>query len=188
MIAEENIQLLNDGAYGLIEISKLVSSLKDFARLDRKNSEQIDIHKCINSSVTIASNHIKDNNVNIILEYGEVPAISCFPSKLNQLFLNIITNACQAMKEKGGNLTIKTSHDEQNINISFADQGCGMDEETKHKMFDPFFTTKDVGEGTGLGMSISYKIIEAHNGNITVNSIIETGTVIDIQLPLNEKK
>ena len=188
VIAEENIQLLNDGAYGLIEISKLVSSLKDFARLDRKNSEQIDIHKCINSSVTIASNHIKDNNVNIILEYGEVPAISCFPSKLNQLFLNIITNACQAMKEKGGNLTIKTNHDEQNINISFADQGCGMDEETKHKMFDPFFTTKDVGEGTGLGMSISYKIIEAHNGNITVNSIIETGTVIDIQLPLNEKK
>ena len=188
VIAEENIQLLNDGAYGLAEISKLVTGLKDFARLDRQNSEQIDVHTCINSSVTIASNHIKDNNVNVILEYGEIPTISCFPSKLNQLFLNIITNACQAMKENGGNLTIKTSNDEQNINISFSDQGCGMDEDTKHKMFDPFFTTKDVGEGTGLGMSISYKIIEAHNGNISVNSITGTGTVIDIQLPLNEKK
>jgi len=188
VIVEENIQLLNDGAYGLVEISKLVTSLKDFARLDRQNSEQIDIHTCLNSSVTIASNHIKDNNVHVILEYdNNIPNISCFPSKLNQVFLNVITNACQSMKEHGGNLTIKTTNDEQDVIISFADQGCGMSKETKQRMFDPFFTTKDIGEGTGLGMSISYKIIEAHKGSIKVNTILGTGTVIDIHLPIKEK-
>jgi len=188
VITEESIQLLNDGAYGLVEISKLVISLKDFARLDRQNSEQIDIHKCINNSITIASNHIKDNNVDIILDYGEIPAIACFPSKLNQLFLNIISNACHAMKENGGSLVITTEHNDQNIVISFADEGCGMDEETRHKMFDPFFTTKDIGEGTGLGMSISYKIIEAHKGKVTVNSIVGKGSIIDIHLPITEKE
>ena len=187
-LVEENAQLINDSAYGLVEITKLVTSLKDFARLDRQNNEKINIHSCIDSSITIASNHIKGNNVEVVLEYGELPTISCFPSKLNQLFLNIIINACQAMKEKGGKLIIHTSHDDNDVHIKFTDQGCGMDEETKHKMFDPFFTTKEIGEGTGLGMSISYKIIEAHKGKIDVYSIVGKGTVIDIQLPINEQQ
>jgi len=189
VLAEENIQLLNDGTYGLTEISKLVMSLKDFARLDRQDTEQIDIHSCINSSVTIASNHIKDNSVVITKEYGEnISNISCFPSKLNQLFLNIITNACQSMKEKGGNLKISTIGDDEKIIIRFQDEGCGMDEETQQKMFDPFYTSKDIGEGTGLGMSIAYKIIEAHNGSIDVESAVYQGTTIDVCLPYNNIK
>lgn len=187
-LSEESVQLLNDGAYGLEEISKLVTSLKDFARLDRQSTEKFNIHRSLESSVIIASNHIKGNNVNVVKNYDErISEISCFPSKLNQLFLNIITNACQSMKAKGGTLTISTKGRDEKIEIQFKDEGCGMDEETQHKMFDPFFTSKDVGEGTGLGMSIAYKIIEAHHGTIEVQSTVGLGTIIDICLPYEIK-
>ena len=187
VLAEESVQLLSDGAYGLEEISKLVTSLKDFARLDRQNTEQIDINNCLDSSVTIASNHIKENNITLIKEYSELPKITCFPSKLNQLFLNIITNACQAMKDHGDTLTISTHKSGEGMIIRFQDQGCGMDEETQQKMFDPFFTSKDIGQGTGLGLSIAYKIIEAHNGSINVESKINEGTMIEVYLPYKSK-
>lgn len=183
IVADESVQLLNDGSYGLAEISKLVSSLKDFARIDRQSTEQIDIHTCLDNSVTIASNHIKDNDIKVIKEYSDLAKISCFPSKVNQLFLNIITNACQAMKDTGDTLTISTHKSGDNIMIQFQDQGCGMDENTQQKMFDPFFTSKDIGDGTGLGMSIAYKIIEAHNGKINVESEVGKGTTIDVLLP-----
>ncbi len=181
----ESEQLLGDGSYGLTEISKLVTSLKDFARLDRQSTEEIDLHDCIESSLTIASNHIRENNVEIDRHYTELPKISCIPSKLNQLFLNVITNACQAMSENGGTLTVLTQINNNHIRLSFKDQGMGMDEETKQKMFDPFFTSKDIGIGTGLGMSIAYKIIEAHRGSIDVESEIGLGTTISINLPID---
>jgi len=182
-LMEESTQLLGDGSYGLSEISKLVVSLKDFARLDRQNAEQIDLHNCIESSITIASNHIRENNVTVVRDFSELPRIACFPSKLNQLFLNIITNACQAMSENGGDLTVKTVKLDGRIRIDFVDQGVGMDQETQQKMFDPFFTSKDIGVGTGLGMSIAYKIIEAHNGTIDVDSRVGEGTTLSVTLP-----
>jgi len=183
-LMQESEQLINDGDYGLMEMSKLVKTLKDFSRIDRQSTEQVDVHDCIKSSITIASNHIRDNNVEVVENYASLPKISCFPSKLNQLFLNIITNACQAMAAKGGQLLIVTERQQEHVVIRFADQGIGMDKETQQKMFDPFFTSKNVGEGTGLGMSIAYKIIEAHSGKIDVESTIDKGTVISIALPL----
>ncbi len=184
-LMDESTQLLADGEYGLTEISKLVVSLKDFARLDRQNAEQIDLHSCIESSLTIASNHIRENNVIVSRDFSELTPISCFPSKLNQLFLNIITNACQAMSANGGELTVKTTQDADLIRIDFTDHGIGMDDDTKQKMFDPFFTTKEIGVGTGLGMSIAYKIIEAHNGSIEVESTVGEGTTLSIFLPVD---
>jgi len=184
-LMDESTQLLTDGEYGLTEISKLVVSLKDFARLDRQNAEQIDLHSCIESSLTIASNHIRENNVIVSRDFAELTPISCFPSKLNQLFLNIITNACQAIGTDGGELSVKTTQSQDLIRIDFTDQGIGMDEETKQKMFDPFFTTKEIGVGTGLGMSIAYKIIEAHNGSIEVESTVGEGTTLSIFLPVD---
>jgi len=183
-LVDESTQLLSDSSYGLSEISKLVVSLKDFARLDRQNSEQIDLHKCIESSLTIASNHIRENNVNVVRDFSTLPRIACFPSKLNQLFLNIITNACQAIGRDGGDLVVKTQALGEKIRIDFSDQGVGMDEETKQKMFDPFFTSKDIGVGTGLGMSIAYKIVEAHKGSIEVESELGKGTTLSITLPI----
>jgi len=184
-LIEESKQLITDGSYGLSEITKLVSSLKDFARLDRQNTEQIDIHDCLESSITIASNHIRENNVSIVRDFADLPKIACFPSKLNQLFLNIITNACQAMRDMNGSLTVRTAQVDGNIQLAFIDEGVGMDTETQQKMFDPFFTSKEIGEGTGLGMSIAYKIVEAHNGRIDVESEPGQGTTISITIPIS---
>jgi signal transduction histidine kinase len=184
-LIDESQQLLDDGIFGLKEISKLVVSLKDFSRLDRQAIESIDIHNCLESSLTIASNPIKENEVSVVREFGALPKITCSPSKLNQLFLNIITNACQAMHEQAGDLTIRTRRNDDEIRIDFIDQGIGMDEQTQQKMFDPFFTSKEIGQGTGLGMSIAYKIIEAHQGRIEVSSILNQGTTISVILPVN---
>jgi len=184
-ILKESEQLLDDSSHGLNEISHLVTSLKDFARLDRQATDEIDIHDCIESSIKIASNHIRENTVNVERLYETLPNIVCTPSKLNQLFLNIITNASQAMKENGGSLTIRTQLKGESIIVAFTDQGIGMDEETSQKMFDPFFTSKPIGEGTGLGMSIAYKIVQAHKGKIQVKSKPDHGTTIAVQLPIN---
>ena len=184
-IIDESQQLLDDSSHGLEEISKLVTSLKDFARLDRQSTAGVNIHDCIDSSLKIATNHIRENNVTIVREFDELPHIVCTPSKLNQLFLNIITNGCQAMKQDGGQLTVKTRLKDESIVISFNDQGIGMDDKTVQKMFDPFFTSKPIGEGTGLGMSIAYKIVQAHNGKIQVKSKPGVGTTLAIQLPID---
>lgn len=180
----ESEQLLNDGEYGLDEISKLVVSLKDFARLDRQAIEHVDVHDCIESSLTIASNHIKENNVTVERHFADLPRTQCIPSKLNQLFLNIITNACQSMNDGGGVLSVTSKQVDDELHLSFKDQGTGMDEETQQKMFDPFFTSKEIGVGTGLGMSIAFKIVEAHNGRILVDSSLGQGTDITVVLPV----
>ncbi|MCH2190035.1 MAG: ATP-binding protein [Gammaproteobacteria bacterium] len=182
-LLEESHQLLEDGSYGLNEMTKLVGSLKDFARLDRQAIDHVDVHECVESSLTIASNHIRDNNVTVVREFSKLPKINCIPSKLNQLFLNIITNACQAMSESGGQLTVRTLDDNDFIRINFLDQGTGMNEDTRLKIFDPFFTSKKIGVGTGLGMSIAFKIIEAHKGRIDIDSEIGIGTNVTVILP-----
>jgi len=182
-VLQESKELLGDGAYGLAEISKLVSNLRDFSRLDRQSTEHIDLHECLESSLKIASPHIRDHNVEIERLYGGLPKISCIPSKLNQLFLNIITNACQAMESGSGLLKIETALEQEKVMVVFTDNGIGMDEKTKQKMFDPFYTSKEIGKGTGLGMSIAFKIIEAHGGNMKVESKEGVGTQISVILP-----
>ncbi len=184
-VFEENEDLLSDSRHGLDEISHLVKSLKDFSRLDRQSTDKVNVHDCLESSIKIASNHIRENNVDIKRVFGDLPDIVCIPSKLNQLFLNIITNAAQAMKDDGGCLTIETQVQQGYAVIKFIDEGIGMDEKTMQKMFDPFFTSKPIGEGTGLGMSIAYKIVQAHQGKIEVQSELNQGTAITIELPLN---
>ena len=184
-VYKESLQLLDDSDHGLSEISNLVMSLKDFSRLDRQSTDEINIHRCIENALKIASNPIKENNIIIKKMFDDLPNIVCIPSKLNQLFLNIITNAAQAMKDNGGELSIQTQRKNDTVVISFMDQGVGMDEATTHKMFDPFFTSKPIGEGTGLGMSIAYKIVQVHNGKIQVTSKLGVGTTIAVQLPIN---
>jgi signal transduction histidine kinase len=146
------------------------------------------MEECLDNTLTIATNHIKENNVTVERQYGGTPKIECIPSKLNQLFLNIVTNASQAIGTGGGSLTIKTEHVGENIVIDFTDTGEGMDEETQHKMFDPFFTSKPIGQGTGLGMSIAYKIVEAHKGSISVNSELGKGTTMTVTLPIEAEE
>jgi len=124
------------------------------------------------------------NHIEIVKQYGtDVPEIKCYSGKINQVFLNLISNAIDAISEKG-TIWITTQIKNHSLMISIKDTGCGMNADTLNKLFDPFFTTKPVGQGTGLGLSITYGIIQEHNGKIEVTSEPNKGTEFIIRLPL----
>lgn len=174
-------QLFNDTLYGLEQIAELVVGLKDFARLDRAMSEEVDLNDCIRSALVIARNGIKDK-ADIVLQLAELPRIPCAPSQINQVLLNLLNNAAQAI-DGFGQILLKTWADDSAVFVSLQDSGRGMSPEVLARIFDPFFTTKPVGQGTGLGLSISYKIIQDHGGQIRAASEPGRGTRFLIRLP-----
>ncbi len=182
-IVSEAKELLDDSSHGLNDISELVKNLRSFSRLDRQLIERFDVCEGLDNTLKIASSILKQSNVSVVKDYNEDVFLECNPSKLNQVFLNIITNAAQAIPETGGQLTISVKKIDDTVNIIFSDTGEGMDAETRAKIFDPFFTTKPIGEGTGLGMSISYKIVKEHRGQIEVQSEKDEGATITLSFP-----
>lgn len=180
------IKGINEGANRTAEI---VKGLKIFSRLDEDDLKKADVNEGLESTIIIANN-LLNNKIQVITEYDhELPLIECFAGKLNQVFLNIVSNAVYAIQKQfgdnpGGELLIKTHHDTDNIYITIKDNGIGMDEQTQKKIFEPFFTTKEVGEGTGLGMSITYNTIKKHQGQIIVNSKLGEGTEFILQIPI----
>ncbi len=181
--------LLNGITEGSSRTAEIVKGLRIFSRLDEDDLKLADINEGMDSTLVIVRNTL-GTNIDIVKDYSSIPPIECYPGKLNQVFLNIVTNGLQAIKakfndERGGQLTIRTySPDEDHIAISIKDNGIGMDENTMKKVFEPFFTTKDVGEGTGLGMSIVYNTINKHNGKIEFDSRLGEGTEFTITLPV----
>jgi two-component system NtrC family sensor kinase len=177
---------ITDGAKRTAEI---IRSLRNFSRLDEDDLKPIDINEGLHSTLVLVKNALPDN-VKVIKDFGNLPKVECLPGKINQVFMNLISNAIQAIKSnvKGRKeelLTIRTWYEENTVKISIKDTGTGMTEEVKHKIFEPFFTTKDVGEGTGLGLSIVFSIIEKHKGHIDVLSEVDQGTEFIITLPAN---
>lgn len=181
LLVDDFTQLFSDTLYGLEQIAELVVGLKDFARLDRAMSEEVDLNECIRSALVIARNGIKDK-AETILQLGELPRIPCAPSQINQVLLNLLNNAAQAI-DGFGQILVKTWADDRAVCISVQDSGRGMPSEVLARIFDPFFTTKPVGQGTGLGLSISYKIIQDHGGQIRAASEPGRGTRFLIRLP-----
>jgi signal transduction histidine kinase len=181
LLVEDFTQLFSDTLYGLEQIAELVVGLKDFARLDRAMSEEVDLNECIRSALVIARNGIKDK-AETILQLGELPRIPCAPSQINQVLLNLLNNAAQAI-DGFGQILVKTWADDSAVFVSLQDSGRGMPPEVLARIFDPFFTTKPVGQGTGLGLSISYKIIQDHGGQIRAASEPGRGTRFLIRLP-----
>ncbi|WP_419802433.1 7TM diverse intracellular signaling domain-containing protein [Mucilaginibacter sp.] len=180
--------LLNGIHEGATRTADIVKGLKIFSRLDEDDLKKADINEGIISTLTIANNLI-GNKIQVIRDLGNIPVIECYPGKLNQVFLNIISNAVFAIQEKfdnqpGGILKITTTYDETYLFIKIEDNGTGMSEATKNKIFEPFFTTKNVGVGTGLGMSIVYNTIKKHNAEIYLNSTEGVGTEFIMQLNL----
>ena len=178
-------ELLKDADYGLGQISDLVLTLKDFSRVDRALTDQIDMNAGLDSTLKICHNMLK-GRIEVVRHYGELPYIECAPSQINQVFLNLITNAAQAIKGEGL-ITLSTAAEKDGIVVRVRDNGAGMPESVRARIFEPFYTTKDVGQGTGLGLSIVYRIIEEHGGSIDVSSEVGVGTEFVVRLPLHQQ-
>jgi hypothetical protein len=178
------LQGIEDGASRTTEI---VKGLRNFSRLDEAEIKLANINAGLDSTIILLQGSI-NGRIKLNKAYGDIPEVECYAGKLNQVFMNILTNGIQAIQAKGlppgeGSITVQTRHTERDLIISFTDNGIGMSEEVKNKIFDPFFTTKEVGEGTGLGMSIVYSIIQMHEGSIVVESTKGVGTNITLTIP-----
>ncbi|KAA3635000.1 MAG: PAS domain S-box protein [Calditrichaeota bacterium] len=179
----ENIDKLNDINETAAErIIKIVQSLKNFARLDQSEKDTVDIHEGIESTLTLIHHEIK-NKIIIEKDYKLTSMINCYPNQLNQVFMNILVNAAQAI-EKEGTIKIKTYQQYSSAYIEISDTGKGIPESEQNRIFDPGFTTKGVGIGTGLGLSIVHQIIQHHNGDISLLSEENKGTTFTICLPI----
>lgn len=181
-VIKELIELVKDGLFGTGQVSEIVGNLKNFSRLDRSKVSHSNLNDSLNSTLLLAKHMLK--SVTVIKNFGEIPEITCAPSQINQVFLNLITNAVQAMPEERGTITLATRTDGDGVTVEVTDDGAGIPPEVMVRIFDPFFTTKEIGKGTGLGLSISYKIIEEHGGKISVESKPEMGTKFTVWLPL----
>ncbi|MBX2906330.1 MAG: sensor histidine kinase [Taibaiella sp.] len=187
-LKEEIAQLLKGISEGANRTEEIVKGLRIFSRLDEDDLKKADLNEGLDSTLVIANNLI-GMKIKLERKYSGLPLVECYPGKLNQVFLNMFSNAVYAIRKKfgdeeGGILTVSTRCDSDNVYVSIADNGIGMDESTKKRLFEPFFTTKEVGEGTGLGMSIAYNTIHKHNGSINIISEINKGTEFIIKLPL----
>jgi two-component system NtrC family sensor kinase len=187
---QKTFELLEDNSVVTVmaskRISRIVKSLKNFARLDEADFQKADVHEGLDSTLTLVHHELK-NKVEVIKNYGKLPLIYCFPNELNQVFMNLFVNAAQAIREKG-KITISTKKDKKHVDIKIADTGSGIPKEKLKNIFDPGFTTKGVGVGTGLGLSISYNIIKKHDGEIEVKSQVGKGTEFTIKLPIEQQR
>ncbi len=163
-------------------IVSIVKSLKTFARLEEPECRRTDVHTEIENALTLVHHEMK-NRIEVVRDFGELPAIECYPNHLSQVFMNLLVNACQAIDGKG-RIRIGTRSEGPNIIIEIEDSGRGIEASHRDKVFEAGFTTKGVGVGTGLGLAISSKIIKAHGGRLDVASKVGVGTTFTISLPV----
>jgi signal transduction histidine kinase len=169
--------------HGIEQIAGLVGNLRNFSRLDRCQVGAYSVNDGLESSLTLARHLLK--TIEVRRELADVPAIRCSPSQVNQIFLNLITNAAQATTSADARITVRSRREGTDcVAVEVEDNGTGIAPEVLPKIFDPFFTTKEVGKGTGLGLSIAYKIAEQHGGRIEVASTVGTGTRFTVVLPI----
>ncbi|MEG5057097.1 PAS domain S-box protein [Microcoleus sp. A2-C5] len=201
-IIEDLPKIVTSMKVGADRIRDIVLSLRTFSRLDEAEMKQVDIHEGIESTLMILQNRLKNKPdrppINLIKEYGKLPLVECYPGQLNQVFMNLLTNAIDAVEMEidkfsrtGKNLTItiRTEVTDNNcVAMRITDSGPGISEDVKLRLFDPFFTTKPVGKGTGLGLAISHSIVvEKHGGQLSCNSVLGEGSEFAIEIPLRQK-
>ena len=181
--------LIDESLEGLSRICRIVQDLKCFARTDANEKWMLtDLHECLDSTLNIATNEIKYKAV-VVKEYGVIPEVECLCSQLNQVFLNILVNAAQAMPDNArGVITVRTRREGSAVCIEIADNGCGIEPVALSRIFEPFFTTKPVGKGTGLGLSLSYGIVQRHGGRIEVDSEPGKGATFRVILPIQHSE
>ena len=182
-VLEDLDALTKDGLHGIEQIVELVTNLRNFSRLDRSKVASFNVNEGVRATLLIAKPALR--KVDVERKLGDIPSITCSPSQVNQVLLNLVTNAAQAMDKPRGRITVVTREDAPGtIAIEVDDNGKGIAEDSLPKIFDPFYTTKDVGKGTGLGLTIAYKIVKQHGGHIDVRSTLGVGTTVIVTLPV----
>ncbi|MFP4103063.1 ATP-binding protein [Coleofasciculus sp.] len=187
-IREDFPKIMDSMQVGTERIRQIILSLRNFSRLDEAEMKQVDLHEGIDNTLLILNSRLTQN-IEVIKQYGQIPLIECYPAQLNQVFMNIINNAIDELSIESGlakrQILIQTQQvNADHVEITIQDTGSGIPPDIKPKIFDPFFTTKPVGKGTGMGLAISYQIIEKHKGKIKVISELNQGSEFVVSLPI----
>ncbi len=184
-VLEDFPSLLQESMDGADRVARIVSDLKGFSKVDQAEEEVVNLNEGIRSACNVAASQIK-NRAELTLTLGEIPMLRCMAGHLNQLILNLLLNAVEAIKERG-EIRVESGVGYDHIFISISDTGCGIPAEVLPRIFEPFFTTRDVGSGTGLGLTVSRDIVTAHGGRIEVSSTPGAGSTCTIYLPLKQR-
>jgi signal transduction histidine kinase len=182
-LREDVVSLLTESMDGMQRVKRIVQDLKDFSHVDGSEKQWANLERGLDSTLNVARNEIK-YKAEVIKEYAGIPEIECMPSQLNQVFMNLMVNAAHAI-ESHGTITLRTGQEEGKVWVEVQDTGAGIKPEHLGRIFDPFFTTKPVGQGTGLGLSLSYGIVQKHDGRISVKSEVGVGSVFRVTLPIH---
>lgn len=179
-------QLIKESRDGIARVRQIIKDLRDFAQVDtRPNWQVANLHAGLDATINLISGQMRNLAV-FEREYGTLPLVECLPSQLNQVFLNLLMNAGQAMTDQPGRIVIRTGTEQESVWLEFSDDGCGIPNELQQKIFEPFFTTRPVGSGAGLGLALAYGIVRAHKGSITVESQVGRGSRFRISLPIKQ--
>jgi signal transduction histidine kinase len=178
--------LIKESKEGIGRVGQIVKDLKDFSRVDSNQEWQwTNLQQGIESTLNIVANELK-YKADVVKEFQQLPDIECLPSQINQVIMNLIVNASQAIGPERGTITLRTGLEGETVSIEIADTGSGIEPDNLQKIFDPFYTTKPVGQGTGLGLSLSYGIVKKHQGDISVRSEVGVGTTFRVELPVRQ--
>jgi len=202
-LTQDMTKILQSMKVGTDRIRDIVLSLRNFSRLDQAEFKPVDLHQGIDNTLMILQHRLQANEerpaIEIVKEYAELPFVECYAGQLNQVFMNLLSNAIDALEEsnaghsfedivtKSNRIWIKTTTIEPDwVQIAIADNGTGIPEKSRSRLFDPFFTTKPVGKGTGLGLSISYQVAQKHGGKLWCDSTLGKGTNFIIEIPIHQ--
>ncbi|MGM0701327.1 MAG: ATP-binding protein [Pseudomonadota bacterium] len=183
-IREDVQALIGESEEGIERVKSIITALKDFSHIDEEDFVAADLHRGLDTTLNLVNNELK-YKAEVIKEYGELPPIDCLPSQINQVALNLLTNAAQAIDGRG-HIILRTGCDTERAWFEVEDSGRGISAEHRERLFEPFFTTKPVGEGTGLGLALSWSIVQKHGGHIDVSSDPGRGSRFRVWLPIHQ--
>jgi signal transduction histidine kinase len=179
--------IIADCREGAGRIRDVVQNLRTFSRLDEAEFKKVDIHEGIESTLRLLARYYTAENVGLVRDYGDLPPVDCYAGQLNQVWLNLLINAAYAVR-RGGEVRVETRRESDAVVVSVSDTGGGIAPEHLPRIFDPFFTTKPIGDGTGLGLSVTYGIVERHQGTIEVASRPGEGATFKVTLPIDARR
>jgi signal transduction histidine kinase len=184
-LKDDALTLITENKSGLARVTKIVRDLRDFASVGESEWQPHDLRRGMESTLNLIQGRL--SNADLIKEYGAIPDVECLPSEINRVFMNLLLNAAQAIKGQG-EIVVRTEVQGDGVCVSIRDSGCGISAENLNRVFDPFFTDKPIGQGTGLGLSLSYGIVQRHHGHIEVGSEVGKGSTFRVWLPVRQPK